>query len=65
MNKHTVNVKSIPKNIKKRITKYLYGKIILVGYRKVTNNYKTPIIEFPNKTRIWVLEYEINNPNTI
>lgn len=65
MNKHTVNIKNIPKKIKKRITKYLYEKIILVGYKQVTRNYKTPIIELPNKTRIWVLEYEIENPNTI
>lgn len=65
MRKHTIKIENIPRKIKKRIRKYLHEKIILVGYRKVTNNYKTPIIELPDKTRIWVLGYEIKNPRTV
>nr|ARW68328.1 cytochrome b6-f complex subunit PetP [Chondria sp. (in: red algae)] len=65
MNKTKVNIDSIPQKIKKRITKHLYKKILLVGYKQFSTKCKTPLIEFPNKARIWVLIYEIKNSRMI
>nr|WMP11866.1 Cytochrome b6-f complex subunit PetP [Laurencia australis]WMP12077.1 Cytochrome b6-f complex subunit PetP [Laurencia australis] len=38
---------------------YLYKPIFLAGYKEISTEYKTPIIELPDKKRIWVLKYEI------
>nr|ARW68735.1 cytochrome b6-f complex subunit PetP [Palisada sp.] len=59
MKKNIVLINNIPYKIRKKILWYLYKPIILVGYKQIYNEYKTPIIELPDKKRIWVLKYEI------
>ena len=59
MKKNIVLIKNIPHKIKKKFTCYSYKPLILVGYKQVSTKYKTPIIELPDKKRIWVLKYEI------
>nr|YP_009392297.1 cytochrome b6-f complex subunit PetP [Osmundaria fimbriata]ARW60859.1 cytochrome b6-f complex subunit PetP [Osmundaria fimbriata] len=54
-----INLKLIPIKIKKKILPSVYKKLHLVGYKKILDTYKVPIIQLTNHTRIWILEYEI------
>nr|YP_010951996.1 Cytochrome b6-f complex subunit PetP [Laurencia obtusa]WMP12935.1 Cytochrome b6-f complex subunit PetP [Laurencia obtusa] len=59
MKKQIIKIQKIPHNIKKKIIWYLYKPVFLAGYKEISTKYKTPIIELPDKKRIWVLKYEI------
>ena len=59
MKKRIITIQKIPHNIKKKIIWCLYKPIFLAGYKKISTKYKTPIIELPDKKRVWVLKYEI------
>nr|YP_009398282.1 cytochrome b6-f complex subunit PetP [Thaumatella adunca]ARW67468.1 cytochrome b6-f complex subunit PetP [Thaumatella adunca] len=59
MNRYLINIKFIPKKIKLEIIKNIYCDLQIVGYKKIHNGYKIPIVQFPNKKRIWILNYEI------
>nr|ARW60229.1 cytochrome b6-f complex subunit PetP [Laurencieae sp.] len=65
MKKHIVNIKTIPSTLKTKLISSIYKKIFLAGYKKISSQYKTPIIELPNKKRMWVLKYEIKYKKTI
>nr|ARW63756.1 cytochrome b6-f complex subunit PetP [Chondria sp. (in: red algae)] len=65
MNHITITINNIPSKIKERIIKHFFKKISLVGYKKISTQCKIPVIEFSNKTRIWVLKHEIENPTTV
>lgn len=59
MKKRIIKIQKIPHNIKKKIIWCLYKPIFLAGYKEISTKYKTPIIELPDKKRMWVLKYEI------
>lgn len=59
MNKKFVGILTIPKNIKIKISQNIYKKPYLVGYKKVSNKNKVPIIQLTDNTRIWMLKKEI------
>nr|ARW64180.1 cytochrome b6-f complex subunit PetP [Chondria sp. (in: red algae)] len=59
MTRTAIRIESIPYTIKIRVKQYLYQKIYIVGYKKISNKYKTPVIEFTNGKRIWMLKHEI------
>nr|YP_009944620.1 cytochrome b6-f complex subunit PetP [Osmundea sinicola]QFR99914.1 cytochrome b6-f complex subunit PetP [Osmundea sinicola] len=59
MNKKIIKINKIPFRIKNKLIFFLYTQKILVGYKQICNKYKTPIIELPDKKRIWMLKYEV------
>lgn len=59
MNKRIITIDKIPFKIKNKIIFFLYNQKFLVGYKEIYNTYKTPIIELPDKKRIWMLKYEV------
>lgn len=59
MRGNLVNIKLIPQNMKQKMNKHLHSKLTLVGYKKILNKHIVPIIEIPNKHRVWVLISEI------
>nr|YP_010851646.1 cytochrome b6-f complex subunit PetP [Echinothamnion hystrix]WGH14656.1 cytochrome b6-f complex subunit PetP [Echinothamnion hystrix] len=59
MQKHLVRIKFIPNNIKKKLNEKLYKNLKFVGYKKISKHHIIPIIQFPNKKRIWLLKKEI------
>lgn len=61
MKRNLVNIKLIPQNIKEEINKHLQDKLMLVGYKKISNKHIVPIIEISNKYRLWVLINEIKS----
>nr|YP_010619885.1 hypothetical protein PNW48_pgp073 [Symphyocladia marchantioides]WAX03898.1 hypothetical protein [Symphyocladia marchantioides] len=59
MQEYSVKIKVIPNNIKKTISEYSNQNLKLVGYKKVSKYHIVPIIQFPDKKRIWILTEEI------
>nr|QCI05732.1 cytochrome b6-f complex subunit PetP [Cryptopleura ramosa] len=46
-----------------KIIHYVNQKSYIVGYKQIHTNYKAPIIEFKDYTRVWMLNNEITiNP---
>lgn len=63
MNKSSVNINIIPMKTKIKIIHYVNQKSYIVGYKQIHTNYKAPIIEFKDYTRVWMLNNEITiNP---
>nr|QCI06600.1 cytochrome b6-f complex subunit PetP [Erythroglossum lusitanicum] len=54
MNKYLIRIKKIPIKTKLHIMKYMNQESYIVGYKKIHINYKAPIIEFKDYTRIWM-----------
>lgn len=65
MNKIIVKINNLPRKIKIKIIDYLSKNILLVGYKKISEQYRIPIIELSNKQRIWVLKHEIKDCSKI
>ena len=59
MKKYAINIKFIPKNIKYKVTERSLNKLKFVGYKQITHNCVIPLIQLPNKKRIWLLKQEI------
>lgn len=59
MNKNIVSISSIPSNIKITVAQYIYKKLYIVGYKKISNKNKVPIVQLADNTRIWMLKREI------
>lgn len=59
MNKYLIKIKKIPIKTKLQIIKCINQESCIVGYKKIHTNYKAPIIEFKDYTRIWMLKDEI------
>ena len=59
MKRQIILITNIPFNIKNMFTRHIHKKVFLAGYKKTYKSYKTPIIELPDKKRIWMLKYEI------
>nr|YP_009399538.1 cytochrome b6-f complex subunit PetP [Dictyomenia sonderi]ARW69144.1 cytochrome b6-f complex subunit PetP [Dictyomenia sonderi] len=58
MKKHLINIKFIPNNIKK-VSEKSHKNLKFVGYKKISRYHIIPIVQFPNKKRIWLLREEI------
>nr|YP_009394159.1 cytochrome b6-f complex subunit PetP [Rhodomela confervoides]ARW62721.1 cytochrome b6-f complex subunit PetP [Rhodomela confervoides] len=61
MNQYWISLKIIPNKISKKIIKHVYDNLKVVGYKQISHRYKVPIIQFPDKRRVWVLKYEIKS----
>lgn len=59
MKQYLVNIHVIPIKTKLKIINYINNKSYIVGYKKINSNYKVPIIEFKDYTRVWMLNNEI------
>nr|YP_010851052.1 cytochrome b6-f complex subunit PetP [Aphanocladia stichidiosa]WGH14063.1 cytochrome b6-f complex subunit PetP [Aphanocladia stichidiosa] len=59
MKKYLVKIKFIPNNIKKKFNEKLCKNFKVVGYKEISKSYMIPIIQFPNKKRMWLLQEEI------
>nr|YP_009393338.1 cytochrome b6-f complex subunit PetP [Symphyocladiella dendroidea]ARW61900.1 cytochrome b6-f complex subunit PetP [Symphyocladiella dendroidea] len=59
MQEYLIKIKFIPNNINKTIIVNSNPNLKLVGYKKISRYHIIPIIQFPNKKRIWLLTNEI------
>nr|YP_009397470.1 cytochrome b6-f complex subunit PetP [Dasyclonium flaccidum]ARW66656.1 cytochrome b6-f complex subunit PetP [Dasyclonium flaccidum] len=59
MNKSLIHINRLPTKIRIRITRLISSKLYFIGYKKISNKYKVPIIQLQNSTRIWMLKKEI------
>nr|YP_009392083.1 cytochrome b6-f complex subunit PetP [Periphykon beckeri]ARW60431.1 cytochrome b6-f complex subunit PetP [Periphykon beckeri] len=57
--KYLIKINFIPNSIKKKINEYLQKKLKFVGYKQISTNQMIPILEFPNKQRIWIIKKEV------
>nr|YP_009396836.1 cytochrome b6-f complex subunit PetP [Ophidocladus simpliciusculus]ARW66022.1 cytochrome b6-f complex subunit PetP [Ophidocladus simpliciusculus] len=55
----SVNIIKAPLKIKAKIVQYMYKKLNFIGYKKLSNKHKIPILQLPDKKRIWMLKSEI------
>nr|YP_009392713.1 cytochrome b6-f complex subunit PetP [Bostrychia tenella]ARW61275.1 cytochrome b6-f complex subunit PetP [Bostrychia tenella] len=61
MNKNIIRIHTIPNNIKVKVAQYIYKNLYIVGYKKISNKNKVPIIQLADNTRIWMLKKEIKS----
>lgn len=59
MHKYSVNIIIIPIKTKLRIINYIHQQSYIVGYKKLNKDYKAPLLEFKDYTRVWMLKNEI------